>query len=134
MDGAHKTVLWIEKVRCLSLVLYPPVSPSAGSGGFPPGSGVHERTGPYITTYSRFALTRAMGELPVARRFDRCSMTLCDENDSLAILAVEVNIIRETLSHTLGTRKDTAAAYGQGQLESRRTATMLEFPNGSQIC
>ena len=74
-----------------------------------------------------------MGELPVARRFDRCSMTLCDENGSLAILAVEVNIIRETLSHTLGTRKDTAAAYGQGQLESRRTATMLVLPDASQI-
>ena len=75
-----------------------------------------------------------MGELPVARRFDRCSMTLCDEKWQLAILAVDLSIIRETLSHTLGARKDTPAAYGQGQQESRRTATMLEFPNGSQIC
>ena len=75
-----------------------------------------------------------MGELPVARRFDRCSMTLCDEDGSLAILAVDVDIIREHHSLTLGTQEDTPAAYGQGQQESRRTATMLEFPNGSQIC
>ena len=61
-------------------------------------------------------------------------MTHIDENGSLALLAVEVNIIRETLSHTLGTREDTSAAYGHGQLESRRTATMLVLPNASQIC
>ena len=118
----------------LSIYIYPPVSPYAGSGVLYAGSGVHERTGPYITTYSRFAPTRAMGELSVARRFDRCSMTLCDENGSLAILAVDVDIIREHHSLTLGTKEDTPAAYGQGQQESRRTATMLEFPNGSQIC
>ena len=53
-----------------------------------------------ISIYSRFAPTRAMGELPVARRFDRCSMTLCDENGSLAILAVDLSIIREHVGHT----------------------------------
>ena len=61
-------------------------------------------------------------------------MTLCDENGSLAILAVEVDIIRETLSHTLGTREDAPAAYGHGQLEPRRTETMLVLPDASQNC
>ena len=84
----------------ISIYVYPPFSPYAGSGVLYAGSGVHERTALYIATDSRFAPTGAMGELPVARRFDRCSMTLCDENGSLALLAVDLNIIRAHVGHT----------------------------------
>ena len=73
-----------------------------------------------------------MGELPVARRFDRCTMTLGGEEWQFAILAVCPDIIREPHSLTLGTREDTPAAYGHGQLESRRTATMLGIADASQ--
>jgi len=98
--------------------IYPPFPPL-------PGSREHERRRGQLDTDSRFDLREGWMLLALAWSVDRCTMTLCDENGSLALLAVEVDIIRETLSHTLGTRKDTAAAYGQGQLESRRTATML---------
>ena len=73
-----------------------------------------------------------MGELPVVRRFDGCTMTLGGEEWQFAILAVYPDIIREHVRLTLGTRQDTSAAYGQAQLESRRTATMLGFPDASQ--
>ena len=74
-----------------------------------------------------------MGELPVVRRFDGCTMTLGGGDGSLPLLAVDLSIIREHVRLTLGTRQDTSAAYGQAQLESRRTATMLGFAKASQI-
>ena len=48
-------------------VVYPPFSPYAGSGVLYAGSGVHERTALYITTYSRFAQSVGCGKACSAR-------------------------------------------------------------------
>ena len=47
-----------------------------------------------------------MGELPVVRRFDGCTMTLGGEEWQFAILAVYPDIIREHHSLTMSTRED----------------------------